>query len=85
MAAIKRETARDVLSNLLSKLSDPPWGFHYQGYPRYQGLFHVDGILKTPRRPGRDIVAIRDLLFSSMCDEVFEIFAEPNLKPNQEM
>ncbi|KAG8162186.1 hypothetical protein KVR01_007951 [Diaporthe batatas] len=86
MSAINRENARDVLSNILSNLSTPSWwwsGSHYQGYPRYQGLFDIDDT-RPSHRPGRDIAAVRDLLFASMRDEVFEIFGEPNMMPRKE-
>lgn len=76
MSAISRKNARDLLSHLVAQLSDPP-----RGYERYKGLYDVD---PTPRREGRDVAAIRNLLFTSMRTEVFEIFSAPNLKPKAE-
>lgn len=76
MSAISRKNARDLLSHLLARLSDPPYG-----YERYKGLCDLG---PTPRRQGHDAMAIRDFLFASMRTEVFEIFSAPNLKPKQD-
>lgn len=76
MSAISRKNARDLVSHLVAQLSDPP-----PGYERYKGLYDVS---PTPRREGRDVAAIRNLLFTSMRTEVFEIFSTPNLKPKTE-
>lgn len=73
MSAIGRKKARDLLSDLVARLCNPP-----QGYERYKGLYDAS---PTPRRPGRDVVTIRDLLYTSMRPEVFEMFSTPNLKP----
>lgn len=76
MTAISRKNARDLLSHLVAQLSDPP-----PGYERYKGLYDVG---PTPRREGRDVATIRNLLFISMRTEVFELFNTPNLKPKVE-
>ncbi|KAK7701716.1 hypothetical protein SLS64_010164 [Diaporthe eres] len=76
MSAISRKNSRDLLSHLVAQLSDPP-----SRYERYKGLYDVG---PTPRREGRDVAAIRNLLFTSMRTEVFEIFSAPNLKPKAE-
>lgn len=75
-SAINRENARDLLSHLLSVLSSPPLG-----YERYKKLYDDS---PTPRRQGRDLVAIRDLRFTSIRTEVFDIFSAPGLKPKMD-
>ncbi|KAG6354924.1 hypothetical protein INS49_004005 [Diaporthe citri] len=76
MSAISRKNACDLLSHLVVQLSNPP-----SGYERHKGLYEAG---PTPRRQGRDVAAIRNLLFTSMRTEVFEIFSSPNLKPKGE-
>lgn len=76
MSAINRKNARDLASHLVAQLSDPP-----RGYERYKGLIDNG---RTTRRQGRDADSIRNLLFTSMRTEVFEMFSAPNLKPKVE-
>ncbi|KAK2608247.1 hypothetical protein N8I77_006871 [Diaporthe amygdali] len=77
MSGINRKNARDLLSHLIAQLSDPP-----KGYKQYEGLYDN---APTPGRQGRHCVAVRDLIFSSMRDEVFKTFSTSNSMPWQEM
>lgn len=63
---ITQESAHDILSRLVATLTTSP-----KGLERYTELFDNDLDLENP---AHGLMAVRDLLFSCMREQVFELF-----------